>query len=50
MNANLSIEHDALPLDLGPLKVDEQGQLDVGCSQVVDALRQVLVGKLVHAL
>jgi hypothetical protein len=46
----LKIVHDPLPLDSRFLKVNEQGQFDAGCLQVVDALGKVFVSEAIHAL
>ena len=40
---------DASPFHLGPAKIDQQGQVEPRDFQVVDALRQVLVGEPVDA-
>ncbi len=41
--------HDALPLDFGPLEIDQQRDASAGGSQIIKALRNVFVGELFHA-
>jgi hypothetical protein len=46
----LRVQEDALPLHFGSLEIDEQGYSETGGLQIVDALRQMLVGKAVRTL
>ena len=46
----LLVQENALPLHPGFLEIDEQSYAQTRGLQVIDALRQMLVGKVVHAL
>ena len=46
----LLVEEDALPFDPGFLEIDEHSDAKTGGLQVVDALRQMLVGKTFYTL
>jgi hypothetical protein len=41
--------HDTPPFDFGSLEIDQKAQAEAGGSQIVDALRGVLVGETIHA-
>jgi hypothetical protein len=47
---SLEIAHDTLPFHLGPLKIYQQADGSPGRLQIIDALRRMLAGELIHAL
>jgi len=41
---------DTPPFYFGPTEIDQPCEVESGGLQIVDALRQVLIGKMLHAL
>src|SRR5882672_6588309 len=44
------VADDAAPGDLGMLEIEEQSEMEAGCSQIVEALSEVFVGQRIHTL